>query len=205
MERRSAMSHMNRWIAAIAIVMSLFMGACATSPSREVLGQAAVTKRQYSIPDFGTLKLSVPPSWQEEINPKDLSSVFAFGVRYKEKARENFQVFILIQRETSESGSASDPERIRLMLTLLSSRYRARAVEKDIAIVDLPCKGGKGYYYSWTDATYKPGKPDDYQCMTLGMCPVGDWFLILFVFTNSKDSEVVDRALHAVRTAERVK
>lgn len=198
------MSYINRWIGAIAIVMSLFMGGCATSPPRATLVQDRGTERQYSIPGFGTLELSVPPSWQEDIKPKGLDSVFDFAVLYTGKAPEDFKVLISIHGETLESGSVSDPETIRLMLTLVSNRYRARAVEKDIAMVDLPCKGGKGYYFSWTDATYKPGKPDDYQYMTVGTCPVGDWFLMLFVFTNSKDSEIVDRGLHAVRTAERI-
>jgi hypothetical protein len=168
--------------------------------------QARGTERRYSIPDFGTLKLSVPPSWQGKINPEGSGFDFAFAaftVHYTGKAPEDFQVLISICVEAFARGSVSDPETVRSLLTVASSSWRARAVEKDIAMLDLPCKGGKGYYFSLTDAEYKPGKPDDYQYMTNGMCPVGDRLLIFFVFTNSKDSEVVDRALHAVRTAER--
>lgn len=205
------MSDMKRWIAAIAVVMSLFLGACATSPSRGPTGafppareQAQGEKGRYSIPDFGTLQLSVPPSWKEEIKPEGPGSHFAFTVDFRGKAPEDFKVLISIYVEAATKGGVPDPQTVRSGLTEASKTLRDSAVEKDIAMLELTCTGGKGYYFSVTDATYKPGKPGDYQYMTQGMCPVGGRLLFFTVLTNSKDSEVVDRALHAVRTAERV-
>jgi hypothetical protein len=190
------MSYINRWIAATGIVMSLFMGACATSPPRATLVQTRGTERQYSIPDFGILNLSVPPSWDEVIAPERRDSDFAFRVFFMTPA--NILVHISIFTEASSKVPGLDPEEtIRVLVTKRSKNLRARAVEKDIAMLDLPCTGGKGYYFSMTDAA-------DNQYKTEGMCPVGGRLLLFVVNTKSKDSDVVDRVLHAVRTAERV-
>lgn len=206
------MSHFKTWIAAVPCVLSVCIGACATSPSRRSTlassrppaEQASEARRQYSIPDFGTLELSVPPSWQEEIKPEKAGSYFAFTVSYRGKTPEDFLVLISTFVAGVTQGGVPDPETIKSVLTETSKGDRAHAVEKDIAMLALPCSEGTGYYYSMTDAAYQPEKPGDYKYMTQGMCPVDGRLLFFTVLTSSKDSDVLKLALHAVTTAEKV-
>lgn len=149
-----------------------------------------ISMRSYALPYNGSLQLTVPDSWQDQIQqPIDQSPPTIAFTAGDEKA---FEILLSPMWAYKEDLKIPDLEDIKIIITLAAEEAHAQAVENSVSINEYTNESNSGYYFSATDKAPKPG---EFKYMTQGMLRVGELFLIFRILTNDDSASVVADAL----------
>lgn len=142
--------------------------------------------RGYRLPDHGTLQLTVPVSWKDEVlqPPDRLPPTIAFA---PDKG-PSFQVEVSTMWPPSADAPRITPEALLRMVQLSAELARQKAVEPTLSVKTLKGASGDGYYFSATDRAPAPG---EFKHLTQGMIRVGEVIVGFTVLTNDGQDDVV--------------
>ncbi len=154
------------------------------------------TNKSYSLPNHGSLQLTAPESWHDEVRrpPQGLPPTIVF----KPASGPMFVIMITPIYAPTDSKVQPDPKRIRRAVEKDISRIAPQAVEKTIPTQELRGTSGVGYYYFATDKAPAPG---EYKYMTQGSLIVGELETVFPVLTNDDSCRISALALAMLKSA----
>ena len=153
------------------------------------------TEKKYPLGERGTLVVTVPDSWIEEVKQDDRTG--GRTISYSMARGKQPQVMVTpywappgippVNKELARENTQRDSEGVK-----------DQAVEKTIPIVEFAGKGGPGYYF---DATDKAPKAGEYKYLRQGTLLVGDKLLIFTILSNSRQEPVLRDAMQMLQGA----
>ena len=175
-----------------AAAAALALGLCAPGAYA-----ADMETRSYPLPDNGTLQLTVPASWQQDIQkrPGGLPPTISFTPA----GGEDFQVLITPITPPRPGMPMPELETIRADLEQSLPDVRPRAAERRIVIHSLSAPGVEGYYYSVTDKAPKPG---EFRLMTQVEARAAGIIVTMTVLSNDTTGRVRAQALAVLKSAQ---
>lgn len=160
--------------------------------------------RAYPLPDHGSLQLSVPVSWRDQMSqrPDRLPPT----IKFRPDNGPMFEILITpIYPPVRKSLPPADPQKLRAGVEAVANEAASNAVEKKIVIQELRAGSGIGYYFSATDkalaAAGKIPEPDDYKFMTQGVFRFDDLVASFTVLTNDASGNIRSMALDMIKSA----
>jgi hypothetical protein len=183
------MSQMNKLFFAFAMLLIPLIAAAEESVARS-----------YELPDGASLRLTVPPSWQEEIRrgPDGTIAVIVF----KPASGNLFQVLVTPILPPNPDVPMPTPEQIKANVEWAAENTKEQAVEDALTIKELKGNEVIGYYFAATD---KAPKPDEYEYLNQGMLRVGRLVATFTVLTNNGGERVGAESLNMLSNASYVK
>ncbi len=151
-------------------------------------------ERTLSIADRGTLVLSTPRAWAQNIGEAPPT------IRFSNSTGQQFVVLITALWSPTQDTSFNSSARVRALVEERAEKLAPQTVERELPIREMHGTSGRGYYFSATDKA--PG-PDEYKYLTEGAFAVDDLLLFFTILTNEANSAVVNDALDVVRSARR--
>ena len=155
--------------------------------------------RSFPVPQHGNLVLSVPASWDHEIQqpPENLPPTFVLTPRQG----DDFQVLITLMWSFKNEPGFNSPQKIRRLIEANRVRMLPTAVEREVPLEQIQGKQGAGYYFFMTDK--EPGT--GYRHMVSSGIGVGDLMVITTILSRTKDSEGIRQTLKALQGAVQIK
>lgn len=186
-------------ISTFRVCLALFLAALASTANAE-----ESTIRAYPLPDHGSIQLSVPASWRDQISqpPDRLPPT----VRFRPDGGAMFEVLITpIYPPAGTRMPPANSQKLRAGVEAVAKEAASSAVEKKITIQELRNGSGIGYYFSATDKALaeaeKAVDPDDYKYMTQGVFRVDELSVSFTVLTNDTSAGTVSKALDMIKSA----
>lgn len=171
--------------------MPLLLMACALPAVAE-----DTTVRSYQLPSRGTLELRVPVSWQDELQQSENGESAA--IEFRPKTGEAFVADVTILYPPRPNTSSSIQKVIRANVEKEGHKWLKAAGPQPLNIKPISGTSGNGYYFSLSEASYKPG---EYQHIAAGMVQVGDVVAAFQIFSNDDGATAVQSLLAALTTA----
>lgn len=161
-----------------------------------VVAAGEVSVRRYQLPDHGSIQLSVPVVWKDEIQqpPNHMPPTITF----KPKAGAVFEVVITPIWPAEKDVPLTKEEGIRQLVLQAADLAQPESVEETIELKKLDGASGPGYYFSATDRA--PG-PDEYKHMTKGMVRVSNLLVTFTVLTDDGQGDIVTDAIAMLKSA----
>jgi hypothetical protein len=158
----------------------------------------ATFERAFVIPGRGTLLVSMPVAWgfrtskPDAAKPRDIQFMEPDG---------DYQLLLTLFAE-AKPVLKGDPT-ARAFVEFARESARANAVEPDPQVLEMKGSGGAGLYFFVTDKNLvgKPKKAADWKYLRQGAILMGESLLFFSMFSNAKESPVVDGALRAISEA----
>jgi hypothetical protein len=152
--------------------------------------------RCYPLPDHGSIQLSVPAQWKDQLRqpPNRLPPTIVFS----EKTGTSFEVLITPMWSAKKDLPPPSAEMIRDIVQEEATKAASQAVQKRIDLIELKGASGSGFYFAVTDRAPPPG---EYKHMTQGMITIGKLFLTFTILTNDGQQPIVAKALSMLMTA----
>ena len=159
----------------------------------------AAERRSFPVPQHGDLVLSVPASWDHEIQqpPGNLPPTFVLTPRQG----DDFQVLITPMWSFKNEPGFNSPQEIRGVIEANRVRMLPTAVERDVPLEQIQGKQGAGYYFFVTDKDPGTGY---LHMVSLGI-GVGDLVVITTILSRTRDSEGIRQTLKALQGAVQIK
>lgn len=157
------------------------------------------TVRAYPLPSGGSLEMSVPMRWQEEI-------AWAPGEawpRLKFRAEgEQFAVSLTTIPETDIERGSARPDRVRSLVEASARAAHGVGPGPDLLLEEFDGSQGPGWFYAVTDeAVPDPPPPGVFRVMTQGAIALRDVLLSATVLTHARTSPDLDAAIDMLRSA----
>lgn len=159
-----------------------------------------VSAREVRVPvnGRGTVILSVPDSWDEGIgrsNPNAPPTVML--VPSKGKA---FHILMSVIWPSGPGAQSLTRDAVREQVRRASDEPKARAVERELPIVEFSGTTGFGAYFFATD---RAPEPDGFKYLTQGMFVMSEVRVTFTVLVNGEPAPVVQQALEILKTMRR--
>ena len=155
-----------------------------------------VSFRSYDLQKRGALELSVPRTWNDQLEPAKKKGAPP-SIIFSSDAGTDFNVRITPLWSTS-STPEPDINAIRRAMTVAAEDAKSVSVESDIALQPIEGTAGSGYYFNVTDRAPKPG---EFKFMTQGMLQVGKLVLGFTILSNDAADAAVAQAITVLKTA----
>jgi hypothetical protein len=152
--------------------------------------------RRYALADHGSLQLTVPTVWKEEIE-QDRDRLLP-TIAFAQKAGAPFGVVLTPIWPTEKGAPSPDRRALRRLVEGAAEEVKSLTVEETIEVIELEGASGVGYYFSVTDRAPKPG---NYKHMTQGILPVGSLMVPFTIYTNDGQQDIVADALTMLKSA----
>ncbi len=156
----------------------------------------AVTPHVYPIADRGSLILQVPSDWTESVRGADTGLPPTITLTGPDAA---VKLLITPIWSLRKDPAFNSPERLEALIADSASRVQPTAVESQLSLNEITTASGKGYYFTATDRSPKPG---EFEYMAQGAVPAGGFLLSFTVLTHEKPPGGVAPALAIVRSAK---
>jgi hypothetical protein len=161
----------------------------------EAAGEAL--ERAFVVPGRGTLVVSMPAAWgfragkPGRMAPRELQFMDPAGA---------YQLAITLFPESQKLLKGGPT---RAFVQMARDMVKPNAVEPDPALVSLKGGAGDGVYFLVTDKDLvgKPDKPNDWKYLRQGALTLGESLLFFSLFSNVKESPLVDVVLRSVGEA----
>jgi hypothetical protein len=155
--------------------------------------------REYSLPDHGSVQLSVSPSWKDELHqpPDRLPPTIVFTQEHGAP----FEIFITPLWSGKSTTVLPKAGELKQQVRETGDQLKPQAVEKAVEVKELKKGASVGYYFTLTD---RAPKPDEYKYMTQGLMRVGDLLLSFTVLTNDGQTTIIDEALTMIKGANHI-
>jgi len=186
--------NLNRALAMLARIFSVALLLLSTALHAEPAGF-----RAYQIGQHGTLQLSVPASWNDQMRqrPNDEPPT----ILLTSEQGYSFNVQLTPLWSAKPDAVIPDAEAIKRTVNKAAEEASNQVTETTIATQEIQGVTGSGYYFRVTDCVPKPA---EFKYMTKGMLRVGDLILAFTILSNdSAESAVVD-ALKMLKGAQQV-
>ncbi len=173
----------------------------AASPAAPEAADPGTQLRTYSLPGHGLLLLRVPTAWKDSIQQPE--GELPPTIQFKPPKGDDFAVLVTpIWNPTPGSGSLP-PDKVRELVEQQGEERLGSAEETALKIREISGPSARGFIYSLTDKSVKPGqrKEGDYRYMTQGQVIVGDLVMAVTILTHDKDSAPERAALDMIRSA----
>ena len=156
-------------------------------------------RRPYAMPNHGTLILTVPSSWKQEVS--SLNDQFP-TISFFPSQGDDFRVLIAPLWSPTKDPSFNQPARIKNLIETDLTSMQSQALEKKVAIQTIKGTDGEGYYFLLTDKNPKPG---EYPYLMRAGMGVGDLLISVTVLSRSKGAEVFKATIKLLREARQEK
>lgn len=155
--------------------------------------------RAYQLPRHGSLQLSVPRSWNDQMRQRQEDSPPTVLFTPESGYRFNVQLTVLWPTEVNAVMPGADE--IRLTVAKLADDVKSKAVETDIPVQEIHGTTGIGYYFSLSDRAPGAG---EFKYMTKGMLREGDLVLIFVILSNDGAGSAVKDALDMIKSTKHI-
>lgn len=155
--------------------------------------------RSYPLLDHGMLQLTVPLSWQDDLQHPSQRSPLT--IVFKPKTGASFQILLTPFSAVGPHIPRPTADDLRRKVAAAAEHARSQAIEKVIKVNELMGSSGLGYYFSATDRAPGPG---EYTYMTQGVRQVGSVLLTFTILTNDGQTQTVADALTMLSSAVQV-
>jgi len=156
---------------------------------------ANAADRQYPLADQGTLQLSVPTSWRDQIE-KDSEQLLA-SIVFVPTSGAPFGIVLNPIWPAKKDSPRPDSGALKRLVQRAADEIKPQTVEQTIEIVEVEAASGTGYYFSVTDRSPSP----QYKYLTQGVLPVGLFAVAFTIYTNDGQQEVVNETLTMLKSA----
>jgi hypothetical protein len=151
----------------------------------------------FSVPQHGSLQISVPQSWRLEVYPSEDDGLPAVYLRAPTPQSPRVQ----LSPSWSLIGDPAfnRPEQIRSQMETVAQRLLPIAVETEIRLNALQTASGEGYWFAFTKREPHSGK---LRFVTQGALPSGDLlvnFTVISLEDAGKDLQTILAALKTLR------
>lgn len=153
--------------------------------------------RSYDLPRHGTLQLSVPRTWNDQLVPPKKKGGPPTIV-FSSETGTDFNMRITPLWAMQGEVVPQNINDIRRSVTTAIEDAKSVSLETEIPMQDLQGTAGSGYYFSVTDRAPKPG---EFKFMTQGMLLVGDLVLGFTLLSNEGAETAVGAAMAVLKTA----
>jgi hypothetical protein len=173
---------------ALALALAFFAAASACA--------ADTAARKYPLAQRGSLQMSVPATWADEVRtpPGGVPPTIMFRPR----SAAPFEILVTPIWPARPDIPEATPEAMRSSVQRAIDEAKPDSVEQDIPIRELTGASGPGFYFSATDKAPKPG---EYKYLTQSIVKVNDLTVTFTILTNDGQEQVAKDALDMVRSA----
>jgi hypothetical protein len=170
----------------VFIVIALIAGTAA---------QATPRTESFRVPKRGEVQLSVPEGWASDLSQP--RGEVPPTISLKPKAGQPFEVVIRPFWRRGEDSTVYESA-LREQTEAEAAEAQSQAVESKLTVTEFSGTEGRGYYFTATDRSPKPG---EYKYMAKGMLKLGTLTLAFIILTNDGQADVVADALQLLSTA----
>jgi hypothetical protein len=158
---------------------------------------AVEVERTFVIPGRGTLLMTVPASWGFRTSKP--APATPRNVAFMEPAGDHQLMLTLVPNAEDELKGRTT----RAVVDNIRNAAKLRAVEADPPLLPIKGTDGEGLYFLVTDKELvgKPDRPNEWKYLRVGALRIDQALLFFSVFSNAKESSVVDGALRAISEA----
>ena len=179
-----------KWVPVVTPLVILFIASTVLAAEQRKI-------RKYPIPEHGTLELSVPTPWKDEVHKPQ--EKMAPTIIFNPAKGNDFQVLITVLWGKLGDQDFNGQEKVRAFVEKDGQNLLPNAAEPKIVLQELKGVDNSGYYYFLTDKAPNPG---EFRYMTRGAIGVGNLFLNFTILHRVKDSQSVRDALSALQEAK---
>ena len=156
--------------------------------------------RSFPVPLHGNLVLSVPASWDQEIQqpPDNQPPTIVLSPRQGNE----FEVLITPLWSPKSEPGFNNSEAMKRLVGMDLKGMLPTAVEREVPLQEFQGKQWKGYYFFMTDKAPRPG---EFPYVVRAGIGVGDLLLSVTVLCRTKDSEGLQQTLKALQGAVQIK
>ena len=158
------------------------------------------TEKRYPLADRGTLVVSVPAGWNEEVLQQDKTRPPT--IAYRVGGGKDPQVLISPIWPTRPDTPPIGADQVRKYIEQALGAVREQAVEKEIPVIEFKGKAGTGFYF---DATDKAPKAGEFRYMRQGMLMLDELLVGFTILSNSRQEPVIRDAMQLLQGASRAK
>lgn len=160
---------------------------------------AEETAKKVPIPGHGYLLLKVPSDWVMTVNqpPNEVPPTVIFAPNDSKRFKLSMTA---LWNPKSEKGFGTDE--LKPMIESERGRMAAGAKETRIEIKNIEGENSKGFYYSATDKSPKPG---EYEYLTRAVVAVGNLLLSTTLLSHPENPKDVEMALRMLQSASQEK
>ena len=159
---------------------------------------AELVERAFPIPGRGTLAMTVPASWGFRTGKP--APATPRNVAFMEPAAD-YQLMLTLVPD-ADKVLKGDPT-TRAVVDNMRNVAKLKALEGDPPLLPIKGTGGEGLYFLVTDRELvdKPDRPNEWKYLRTGALRIDPTLLFFSMFSNAKESPVVDGALRAIGEA----
>jgi hypothetical protein len=154
---------------------------------------ATTFERGFLVQGRGTLLVKTPAAWgfrtKPRVTPRDIQFMDPGG---------DYQMMLTLFPDAQ--AVLKGETTARAFVEKARDAAKPHAVEADLPLVAMQGKSGSGFYFQVTDKDLvdKPVKPEDWKYLRRGALFVGDSLLFFSLFSNEKESSVVEGAMRSI-------
>lgn len=152
--------------------------------------------RSYQLPQHGSLQLSVPQSWNDQMRQSPQG--FPPTILFTPDAGYRFNVQVTPLWPSKPGAKMPDADRIKTTVNTAANEAKAHAAETTVPIQEIKGQSGSGAYFALTDRDPKPG---EFKYLSQGMLCVGDLVLAFTILSNDGAESAVAEALNMLKSA----
>jgi hypothetical protein len=160
----------------------------------------AAFERAFMIPGRGTLLISAPVAWGFRTSKPAAEKR---DIQFMDPGGE-YQLMLTLFTDAKQILKGEPTA--RGFVEMARDAAKANALESSPQLVELKGTGGGGLYFLVTDKNLvgKPARANDWKFLRQGALLIDDSLLFFSMFSNLKESPVVDGALRAISEARLV-
>ncbi len=165
-----------------------------------IVASLNVFAREVKVPvsGGGTVVLSVPDSWDEGIDRSDPNAPPT--VLLVPSKGKSFHILMSVIWPSTPGVPNLTREAVREQVRRASDGPKARAVERELPVVEFSGPTGFGAYFSATD---RAPEPDGYKYLTQGMFVMSEARIMFTVLVNGEPAPVLRQVLEILKTMRR--
>lgn len=150
------------------------------------------------MPNNEAFVLSIPEGWRPQTRPTIPGQPHTG--RITASAPGQFEMLVTAIIPAQPDSPRATQQSVRSAVERAAAHAAPKAIERDIAILDLAIPGVHGFYFLATDKN--PG-PNEYRYLIQGQFTIRELVVVFTVLMNGDARAWSDAALAAIRTARR--
>ena len=166
----------------------------------DVAAAGATTLRAYPLPAGGSLELSAPLRWKEEITWTPGESWPR--LRFSTEGGDDLAISLAAVPEGDIPKDESHPSRVRNVVDKSARAALGIGADKDLFLDEFAGPQGPGYFYSVVDQSVpEPPPPGVFRVLTQGAIELSDVLLTATILTQKQSSPELAAAIDMLRSA----
>jgi hypothetical protein len=167
------------------------------------VGEAAATRElNVALTPRGSIVLSVPAAWFEEIVRAGADIPPTIRLRPPGGGGIPFLVLITPIWSNKPDSLPPTPESTRAIAANSAKSVQPKALERDLPLREFNGAEALGYYFSATDANPPKG---EYKFLTQGAARLGDLQIAFTILSNDETGTIAGKALEMLKSMRRLK